>query len=277
MESRVTSGLGGERVENTATVSQVKRFLRWILILINCWCAHLVVFAARSFSAGLHPNAGPIALASRAGSSTLSRGHCTSMIRLSFTVLFFVTGTMFGAAPLEFAGYVSTQTSSRFVLREMNSGAVSTWLEIGQGFRGYRIVSFDAKDEVLDLERDGARTMLSLIHARTEPKVLGRFGTELEPENHWTRRINVLGAVKNPGALKPAGRRTVHEAIEAAGGPTGDAQLDRVSVARPVTATRDGEKRSTVRLSFLDLTKPSDREFVLAVGDTVRVGTATKE
>ena len=51
--------------------------------------------------------------------------------------------------------------------------------------------------------------------------------------------VHLVGAVQTPGVYRLAAGSRVHEALELAGGPTDDADLERVNLARPLY---DGEQ-----------------------------------
>ena len=66
-----------------------------------------------------------------------------------------------GRAALQFEGFLSDSGSVRFVLSNSESGRRSPWLSIGDSFEGHKVVSFDAKSEVLTLQT--ARETLRLF------------------------------------------------------------------------------------------------------------------
>ncbi|MDO8544884.1 MAG: hypothetical protein Q7S40_30940 [Opitutaceae bacterium] len=57
-------------------------------------------------------------------------------------------------ADVEFSGFFITSQEALFSLTDTEDHRSSGWLKIGQSFRGYTVVSFDAGSEVITLKRD---------------------------------------------------------------------------------------------------------------------------
>lgn len=84
------------------------------------------------------------------------------------------TGVVGGAAgaattsdleALEFAGYYRSGSETRFVLAEPAAGRRSEWLGVGEAYAGFMVADFDARAEILFVERDGMRLALRLKSA----------------------------------------------------------------------------------------------------------------
>lgn len=58
-------------------------------------------------------------------------------------------------AEVEFSGYFTTSQEAYFSLTDTDDRRSSGWLKAGQSFRGYTVVSFDAGQESITLEREG--------------------------------------------------------------------------------------------------------------------------
>lgn len=72
------------------------------------------------------------------------------------------------------------------------------------------------------------------------PSTLSEASSESVPTAATTRPwVHVAGAVLGPGVYELTAGARVHDAIEAAGGPTGRADLDGLNLAAPVT---DGQR-----------------------------------
>ena len=84
-------------------------------------------------------------------------------------VLTFLFVANLAAASVEFAGVSIDPSGSRFLLTDEETGVSSGWIEIGDSFNGYNIVSFDAKAEVLDVKFNASTLH---IHLRSPAKVL---------------------------------------------------------------------------------------------------------
>lgn len=82
-------------------------------------------------------------------------------------VLYASAGSMILRAEIEFRGYAKladgTSTFSLFDTQD----ETSRWCRQGDGFKGYRVASFDAKTLLLTLERDGALLAVKFKNART--------------------------------------------------------------------------------------------------------------
>ena len=63
---------------------------------------------------------------------------------------------------LEFAGFMSDARAIRFVLTDTETGTHSAWISVGQSFRGYTIVDFEIKSEILVVQHDSQILRLPL-------------------------------------------------------------------------------------------------------------------
>ena len=79
-------------------------------------------------------------------------------------IVVFAALTVCARAELVFQGFMTTANRPLFVL-SIDKERTSSWLGIGQTFGGFVIVDFDAKAEVLTVERDGKRQVLRLMQA----------------------------------------------------------------------------------------------------------------
>jgi len=87
-------------------------------------------------------------------------------MKLKTALILLFVGTTSLAAPFEFAGYVSVANKRLLRLTDLADGSSSGWLEIGQSFRGYTLVTFDEKKDVLTLKNDSEILLLSLKEAK---------------------------------------------------------------------------------------------------------------
>ena len=71
-------------------------------------------------------------------------------------------------AAIEFTGYIASKDGAQFVLTDLESGAKSRWLMIGDAFLGHVLARFDPDRETLVLERGGAFTPLRLKDSRVQ-------------------------------------------------------------------------------------------------------------
>lgn len=88
-------------------------------------------------------------------------------LKLKFAVLLLVIAVR-GSAEIQFSGYFITPKSALFSLADPAVHAASGWLETGQSFEGYTIVSFDAASETLTVNKDGHRAELHLRDAKVK-------------------------------------------------------------------------------------------------------------
>ncbi|HVU36524.1 MAG TPA: hypothetical protein VHE61_24000 [Opitutaceae bacterium] len=72
-------------------------------------------------------------------------------------------------AALELSAFMETGGQSRFVLTDRTDNFASDWLALGQSFRGYRLVSYDAPRETLLLRKDDRTVTLALKGSRVRP------------------------------------------------------------------------------------------------------------
>lgn len=89
----------------------------------------------------------------------------------SYVVISLILGTLAIAparAAVEFAGYVTAQGETKFVLRDTETGQTSPWLGRGGSASGYTVIGFDAKREMLTVERAGTVTQLPLKAAQVQ-------------------------------------------------------------------------------------------------------------
>jgi len=68
-------------------------------------------------------------------------------------------------AEIVFQGYMTTPARPLFVV-SVDGGRTSGWLALGQEFAGVAIVAFDAKSELLTVEKDGKRQALPLVNGQ---------------------------------------------------------------------------------------------------------------
>ena len=193
-----------------------------------------------------------------------------NMKAISVTILILLGIEGHASESVAFVGYATTPSQTRFVLREVTSGAVSDWLLIGQAFRDYKIVSFESRTEVLTVASSSGPHQLRLEESKSTTPERGRYPYE-NPDKQPRNRVTVTGAVAEEGSLKPHSRTTVIDAIMAMGGVSVDANLSKVFLSRPVTQIRNGDSVSAIQLRLLDCTKSSDRAVAVLPGDIIHV------
>lgn len=84
----------------------------------------------------------------------------------SIAAIILIFGALVAApvrAEVEFAGYVTHGTETRFTLVDGAINLASGWLPVGGSFGGCTVVAFDARTETLTLERPGATLRLQLM------------------------------------------------------------------------------------------------------------------
>lgn len=85
---------------------------------------------------------------------------------LATVLMALAAGAPTAHAAVEFAGYVVVRGETKFVLRATESGKVSPWLGLGGSLDGHTVIGFDAKKEVLAVEKAGTVSHLPLRAAR---------------------------------------------------------------------------------------------------------------
>lgn len=78
-----------------------------------------------------------------------------------------------------------------------------------------------------------------------------------------TRRIAVLGAVQSPGFYDLAPSTTLSDVLMAAGGPTGNAELDDIELRRNGKNVLEGRDPSLQRMTLADLGPSRDDQLVV--------------
>ena len=73
--------------------------------------------------------------------------------------LFLVSFSTLTAANLEFVGYLTSSSGTRFVISDLDSRTSSEWLAKGESFHGFTVLDFDSKEEVLSLADATASTV----------------------------------------------------------------------------------------------------------------------
>ena len=192
------------------------------------------------------------------------------MKAISATILLLLGIEGHASDPVAFVGYAATSSQTRFVLREVTSGAVSDWLLIGQSFRDYKIVSYESRTEVLTVVSSSGPHQLRLEESKSTTPDRSKYPYE-NPDMQPRNRVTVTGAVAEVGSLKPHSGTTVIDAIMAMGGVSADANLSKVVLSRPVTQIRNGDSVSALRVRFLDCTKSQDRLVAVLPGDIIHV------
>jgi hypothetical protein len=96
-----------------------------------------------------------------------------------------------GYAALEFSGYIQSSEGTLFVLTDLDTGAASRFLKIGAEFEGCHLMSFDAKNDILTLNRAGTTLRLPLKDshirdAKIEPGQKMEVHVLLSPEGNFT-------------------------------------------------------------------------------------------
>jgi hypothetical protein len=104
-------------------------------------------------------------------------------VKVAALAFFFIANL--AAASVELAGVFIGSTDSRFLLSDNSTGIASQWLEIGDSFQGYLLVSFNAESEILDV-KSGDSTLH--LHLRSPAKTLPHpLPTEEEKEQRRVR------------------------------------------------------------------------------------------
>ena len=104
-----------------------------------------------------------------------------------------LAGTCFGQ--IEFVGYMSIPSDSRFVLREPAEGRVSEWIKLGDAFAGYTLTAYDRKTELITLEKPSARLNLTLKTARIHS---GPSGSQKNPPRFAVGTVRIKFAAESP-------------------------------------------------------------------------------
>jgi hypothetical protein len=113
---------------------------------------------------------------------------------LIFAALVMTSFDVSGAA-LEFSAYLISSNGSQFLLMDLDTGAKSRWLAVGDSFLGHVITKFQPDGETLTLDQAGQSIVLPLKHSRT------RDGSA---EASTKAEINVI--VSNEGSFFVAGK-----------------------------------------------------------------------
>jgi hypothetical protein len=83
-----------------------------------------------------------------------------------------VTGSTDSRAALEFSAYLSSENRIQFLLTDLDTGAKSRWLTIGDSFLGHTLIIFEQKREALTLEQAGQTIELRI----KDPRIIGNSG-----------------------------------------------------------------------------------------------------
>lgn len=99
-----------------------------------------------------------------------------SVVSLSLLVAIATAADLPVPSP-EFAGYFSAGPDVGFILVDPTSNESSSWLKLGESWRGYRPISFDAPREILVVAKDAGTLQLKLrpskvVHSGSLPKLL---------------------------------------------------------------------------------------------------------
>lgn len=92
---------------------------------------------------------------------------------------------------------------------------------------------------------------------------LGAYIRNPEVRVQVTRRIAVLGAVQNPGFYDLAPSTTLSDALMAAGGPTGNAQLEKIRLRRNGKNVLDGRNPNLQRVTLAELGPSQDDQLIV--------------
>jgi hypothetical protein len=105
------------------------------------------------------------------------------------------------AAELEFAGYMTTPDSAKFVIKHAQSGKSSGWISVGGTFEGYVLEHFDQKGAaVLVRSKDGV-LRLPLRRDSVQPEER-RTDVAPAPTAELMLTLNMAGYVSDPEAMK---------------------------------------------------------------------------
>ena len=94
------------------------------------------------------------------GNPTLGGIAMKKLLVLGFAALTAVTVALADTLPV-FNATLTVGKQNRFVLIGAD-GKPSSWLQIGDSFEGYKLTAYDAKENLLDLERDGKTTRIGI-------------------------------------------------------------------------------------------------------------------
>ncbi|MDO8539712.1 MAG: hypothetical protein Q7S40_04665 [Opitutaceae bacterium] len=128
-------------------------------------------------------------------------------IRIAATIVLLALDAGVSRAAIEFSSYMQTEEQSTFVLTDTEDARSSGWLAIGQSFRGYTLIAFDRKSEVLSV-RNGDTT----IRLPLKPSRVKHVDSKL-PE--LIRQLTVTKA-----ELTEMRRKAIHEHASASEGTT---------------------------------------------------------
>ncbi|WP_414665132.1 hypothetical protein [Horticoccus sp. 23ND18S-11] len=99
-------------------------------------------------------------------------------------------GLVAAELPFQFSGYALGENGARFALKKSQDGK-SYWLEVGQQFEGYTVLSFDKVSEVLTVRREGKDFRVRL----PQPKVSAdKVKISAEKEERILRNLRILAA-----------------------------------------------------------------------------------
>jgi biopolymer transport protein ExbD len=85
-----------------------------------------------------------------------------------FAIATFALGAAAARAEIVFQGYMTSGGRVLFVV-SLDQARTSGWLAIGQRFEGVSLVAFDAKAELLMIEKDGERQVIHLASEKAQP------------------------------------------------------------------------------------------------------------
>jgi len=92
-------------------------------------------------------------------------------------IIALICGSTAIGAPFEFSGYISTGDKAKMMIMDLADQKSSRWLSIGDSFRGYTLITYDASQEILTLKRESEVLQLRLKDAK-----IAAAKTKTEPE-----------------------------------------------------------------------------------------------
>jgi hypothetical protein len=101
---------------------------------------------------------------------------------------------------VEFCGYATVGDKIRFVVTEPESGDTSSWILLGETFRGYTLVAFDAKADTLTVRSTSALLKLPLKPSRVVPQKVVVYDSvgALDVSKIPEMRVEKLGSRRIP-------------------------------------------------------------------------------
>lgn len=102
-------------------------------------------------------------------------------MRKTFVTLGLLAAPFGFGSPLEFSAYIQNADELKILITDLEDRKSSGWLAVGQSFRGYEVVAFDRKSEVVTLKGAADTLKLQLKESRVGEEKAKPAETKVNP------------------------------------------------------------------------------------------------